>query len=252
MNICEDCVKGVLQQGTPEGKITNVNGVECYVAKPTGDYPKDKALLFLSDVFGIHLVNTQLLADGFARNGYLTYVPDVLNGDFIPESVLTPEGRAAFDADAWKARHGRESCRPPIDKVMAALKEGGVVHFGASGYCFGARYVFDLAFEKAIKVSIVSHPSMLECPADLEKYAANSEAPLLVNSCTVDPEFPHEAQAQADEILGGGKFAPGYKREYFEGCTHGFTVRGDMRDPKVKAGMEGSFTSTVHWLNKYL
>lgn len=31
-----------------------------------------------------------------------------------------------------------------------------------------ARYVFDLAFENIIKVSVVSHPSLLEKPADLE------------------------------------------------------------------------------------
>ena len=33
---------------------------------------------------------------------------------------------------------------------------------------------------------------------------------------------------KADEIFGDGKYAPGYYRTYWEGCTHGFTVRGDM------------------------
>lgn len=58
--------------------------------------------------------------------------------------------------------------------------------------------------------------------------------------------FPPEAQAKADEILGNGKF-PGYKREYFPGCTHGFAVRGDMTDPLVKAGKEGAFKATVEF-----
>jgi hypothetical protein len=74
---------------------------------------------------------------------------------------------------------------------------------------------------------------------------------LLINSCTTDGKFPHEAQEKADKILGDSKFAPGYKREYFEGCTHGFAVRGDMNDPKVKAGKEGSFKATVEWFFKY-
>lgn len=86
-------------------------------------------------------------------------------------------------------------------------------------------------------------------PKSLQKYASDPKAPLLINSCTVDEQFPHESQALADEIL--GKFAPGYKREYFEGCTHGFAVRGDMSDPKVKAGKEGSFKATVEWFQKY-
>ena len=59
-------------------------------------------------------------------------------------------------------------------------------------------------------------------------------------------------QEKADEVLGGGKFAPGYKREYFEGCAHGFTIRGDLSDPKVVAGREGAFKASVEWLIKYL
>ena len=84
-----------------------------------------------------------------------------------------------------------------------------------------------------------------------QKYLATSKVPLLLNTCTNDFSFPLEAQAKADEIFGDGKFAPGYKREYFEGCTHGFAVRGDLKDPKVKAGKEGAFRSTVEWLIKY-
>lgn len=29
-------------------------------------------------------------------------------------------------------------------------------------------------------------------------------------------------------MLGNGQYEPGYKRTYWEGCTHGFTVRGDL------------------------
>jgi hypothetical protein len=63
--------------------------------------------------------------------------------------------------------------------------------------------------------------------------------------------FPIEAQATTDKLMGDGKFAPGYKREYWEGCSHGFAVRGDMSKPEIKAGKEGAFKSTVEWfLNK--
>ena len=54
-----------------------------------------------------------------------------------------------------------------------------------------------------------------------------------------------------DELLGDGKYKPGYSRTYWEGCTHGFAVRGDMSDPKVKAGKEGAFKATAEFfLNK--
>jgi hypothetical protein len=79
-----------------------------------------------------------------------------------------------------------------------------------------------------------------------------SKAPILINSCTHDERFPLESQAIADQVLGDGKFAPGYKREYFEGCTHGFAVRGDLSDPKVKAGKEGAFNAAVTWFKSKL
>ncbi|KAF9498828.1 hypothetical protein BDN71DRAFT_1503546 [Pleurotus eryngii] len=60
--------------------------------------------------------------------------------------------------------------RPTIDKVITALTEQGVTHFTATGYCFGGRYCFDLAFENVVDVVAVSHPSLLKTPEDLEVY----------------------------------------------------------------------------------
>jgi len=135
---------------------------------------------------------------------------------------------------------------------FSVLKDEGVTKFGATGYCLGARIGFDLAFEGAVQVAVTAHPSLLKIPEDLEKYKSIAKAPLLINSCTIDTQFPLEAQAKADEILGGGKYEPGYERKYFEGCTHGFSVRGDLSDPKVKAGKEGAFSKSVSWFKKYL
>ena len=112
-------------------------------------------------------------------------------------------------------------------------------------FLFQGRYVFDLAFENIIKVGVASHPSLLKVPDDLEKYIATSKAPLLINSCTTDSQFPLEASAKADEVF--ANFAPGYKREYFEGLTHGFAVRGNMAEPKEKAAKEGAFKAAVEW-----
>jgi dienelactone hydrolase len=155
-----------------------------------------------------------------------------------------------FDIGKWFTTHGADQTRPIIDKVVAALKAEGVSSFAAVGYCFGGRYVFDLAFDNVTVASAVSHPSLLKSPDDLEKYVASSKAPLLINSCTVDQQFPLEAQAKADEVF--ANFGPGYKREFFEGCTHGFAVRGDLSDPKVKAGKEGAFKATVEWFLKHV
>jgi len=231
------------------GKIEKINGVETYVALPEGAYPKEKAILFLTDIFGMQLVNNKLLADGFAQNGFATYIPDYLNGDPITMEMLNSKD---FDRQVWGGKHGHEQTRPPLDAVIKELQNRGITTFGATAYCFGAPYLFELAIEKTVKVSVTAHPSRLKVPEDLEKYASTCEAPLLINSCEVDQAFPLESQAKADEIFGGGKFKPGYRREYFEGCQHGFAVKGDMSNPKVKAGKEGAFKASVEWFQKYL
>ncbi|KIK64394.1 hypothetical protein GYMLUDRAFT_39946 [Collybiopsis luxurians FD-317 M1] len=252
MSLCEDCIKGVRHEGEPEGKWETINGIKSYVGTPSGDYQKDRALLFLTDVFGTELVNAQLLVDDFANNGIKTVAPDLFDGDALPGDLFSSEEkRKSIDLPAWIGKHGAHVTRPIINKVIDGLKAQGVTKFAAIGYCFGGRYVFDLAFDNVTSASIGNHPSLLKSPDDLEKYFSTSRAPLLLNTCPVDEQFPQEAQAKADAIFGGGKFAHGYKREYFDGCVHGFAVRGDLSDPKVKAGKEGAFKSSVSWLYEY-
>ena len=92
-----------------------------------------------------------------------------------------------FDLLGWVSRHTQPITRPIVDKVVAALKEEGITKFGASGYCFGGnfsknsleehqcdnstypgRYTFDLAFDNIIKAAVITHPSLIEAPKDLE------------------------------------------------------------------------------------
>ncbi|KAF9054718.1 dienelactone hydrolase endo-1,3,1,4-beta-D-glucanase [Panaeolus papilionaceus] len=248
MSFCKDCVRGVTHEGTPVGTWEEIAGVKVYVGTPTVDYPSDKVLLYLPDIFGVELVNAQLLVDDFAANGFKTIAIDYFSGDPAPADGMHPG--STWDIMKWFPKHGSDVTRPIIDKVIKGLKEQGFTAFGATGYCFGARYVFDLAFENIIQASVVSHPSLLEVPADLEKYIATSKAPLLINSCEFDEYFPAESSEKTDIIF--TNFAPGYKREYFEGCSHGFAVRGDLSDPKVKAAKEGSFKATAEWFVKHL
>ncbi|KAG6843012.1 hypothetical protein H0H93_002551, partial [Arthromyces matolae] len=104
-------------------KWESVGGVNSYVATPTTEYPKDKVVLILTDVFGPQLINSQ------------TIVPDYLNGDAIPLDAFAPG--SGFELPKWLEKHGAAETRPPLDKVLAALKEEGVTHIAASGYCFG-------------------------------------------------------------------------------------------------------------------
>ncbi|TFY76690.1 hypothetical protein EWM64_g7325 [Hericium alpestre] len=245
MSSCKHCVQGVRH----EGKFETIGGIRTYVTLPTGDYPKDKAILYLSDIFGPELNNNLLLADDYARNGFQVYLPDLFGGDPVPADGLSPT--SGFDITEWLGRHGPETSQPKVEAVIGALKEEGVTRFGAIGLCYGARLVFELAFEQKIDVAIATHPSAVEVE-HLERYAAVAKAPLQLNTCETDLQFPAEKQAKADELFGDGKFKPGYNQTYFPGVVHGFAVRGDMSDPKVKAAKEGAFKASVEWFIRHL
>jgi len=247
MSFCKDCISGARHEGTPEGTYEEINGIKTYVATPKTEFPKDKAILYFTDVLGLELQNNRLLVDDFSRNGFKVYAPDLFEGDPVPEDALNPGG--TFDFASWFPKHTADHTGKRVRTVIAELKSKGITVFGATGYCYGARLVFDLAFDNTIHVAVVSHPSLLQ-PKDLDTYLEKSKAPLLVNSCETDTQFPKEFAETTDKAF--AKFEHGYKRTYWAGCTHGFAVRGDLKDPVVAAGKEGAFKATVEWFINYL
>ena len=48
------------------GKIEQIGGIECYIATPSGEYAKDKVVLFLADAFGLALVNNKVSSRSYS------------------------------------------------------------------------------------------------------------------------------------------------------------------------------------------
>ena len=107
----------------------------------------------------------QLLADDYASNGFKVIVLDIFH-DPAPANALDPG--VSFDFMDWFSRNGPDVTEPVTRKVLAAIKAQGVTKVGILGYCYGARVAFDLAFENDVDVVAVSHPSLLQVPADFE------------------------------------------------------------------------------------
>ncbi|KAM0756391.1 alpha/beta-hydrolase [Meredithblackwellia eburnea MCA 4105] len=249
---CDDCFKGSLHTGTPRGTFETIGGVRTYVVLPKGDYDKSVATTFWGDVFGLY-DNALLVCDAFADAGLATYAPDFFEGDPVPQEVMNKVKDFEFDSKAWNVKHNQPDIRKRIlDPFMSALRnELKITKLGAHGYCFGGRYVFDFCFENAIEAGQTSHPSRCDIP-DLHKLLETSKIPLLINACETDETWPKHKQEAAIEILGDGKYKPGFKQNYYPGCTHGFGTRADLDDPKQVFGKENSLEETVAWFKKYL
>lgn len=108
--------------------------VNVYFAQPVK--PTNKAIIIFSDVFGISQ-NVQLIADDFAKRGFLTVVPDVIHGDTMNYEDLI-SGKA--DLGEWLTRHGPETVEPIAEIVIKAIrKDFHVEKLAGIGYCFGAK-----------------------------------------------------------------------------------------------------------------
>lgn len=244
---CPGCIKGALHDGELTGKREVIAGVETYVSIPSGEYDPKIAVLFLGDIFGMY-TNAKLICDSFANNGFPTYFPDYLQGDPVPIAEMNA---GKFDMDSWRPRHGPAQVRASLDPIIKHLRDSGVTQIGATGYCFGGRYIAALAAENLIEAGAAAHPAAIVVPDDIEKILSLSKVPLLFNSCEFDHTWPKESQDKADELL-KDVYAPGWKQVYHPGCRHGFAVRADLSVPEQKAGKERAFEETVAWFRKYL
>ncbi|KAI6106507.1 dienelactone hydrolase family-domain-containing protein [Pisolithus thermaeus] len=243
--------------GSPRGKTEVFGGVPCYVGTPTVAYDQKKALILLTDIFGVTFSNNKLLVDNFASKGYWviiypvvirTIAPDYLHGDPAPPYAWN---NTKFNVVAWTENHTPEVTWPPIKQVIQALKDQGVTSFAVTGYCFGGLYAIELASEQLVDVLIVAHPSQTVVPTTYETLLQKGKAPFLFEMGNEDVELSVAQQEQIDVILGGGKYAPGYKRDCWPGCPHGFAVRGDMLNAEQFAGKSGSFINSIAWLELY-
>lgn len=136
--------------------------METYFAFPA-DKSTDKAILFVTDIFGHRFKNPQLLADQFAEQGYLTVIPDLFNGN--PAPVNMPDD---FDVMKWlkgPPSYVPSTIDPIIDAAIVELRsEYNVKKLGAVGYCFGGKYVVRhlRPAEQKIEVGFTAHPSFVE------------------------------------------------------------------------------------------
>lgn len=124
---------GRLIPGKTTGVMSTINGIQVYTATPSEPIPH-KALLIFPDIFGVHLRNTQLIADRLALDlNVATYLIDTFSGHCAPEPGKCDD----FDLAVWLKDHGPEKVLPIIETVIKHLTEKGNNRFAAVGYCFG-------------------------------------------------------------------------------------------------------------------
>src|SRR5271154_5256402 len=88
---CSDCVRGAIHTdgSEPKGTTKILHGKTCYVASPPPSSSATSTIIYITDSFGLNLINTKLLADRFAAETEFTVlVPDVIPGGGAPLALL--------------------------------------------------------------------------------------------------------------------------------------------------------------------
>lgn len=93
-------------------------------------------IIIVSDIFGIY-INSQLLADEFAANGYLALIPDILQGDALTHADMET---GKVDLKDWIKNHQPTHIDPIMESTIKyARQELGAKKIAGAGYCFGAK-----------------------------------------------------------------------------------------------------------------
>ncbi|KAK4244591.1 dienelactone hydrolase family-domain-containing protein [Corynascus novoguineensis] len=232
----------IAHTGEPVGREEMYNGVNLYISEPECKNPK-VAVLYLTDVFGIQLRENKLLADSFARAGFLVVAPDMFDGEPAPLDFNEP----GFNATEFTLKHGPNATDPILDKGVAYLKERmGVDKIAATGYCFGGRYAFRLLADgkEGVDAAFAAHPSLLE-DSEIEAITRPVSVAAAENDTTMSPDRRFQIETLLQETN------QPYQLTLYSGTNHGFGVRANVSDPQQKFGKESAFYQAVRWFDAW-
>ncbi|KAJ7167880.1 Alpha/Beta hydrolase protein [Mycena filopes] len=267
---CPDCFRGAVLDGEPTGVIADQGAY--FAAAPEGSTGTNKrAIVLLTDIFGLPLKNSKILADSFAeRLKCDVWVPDFFNGH-PPATVeqldkVLPQ-KAGQKLSVWDwvvlvftilpSLPGLIRNRPSVVdartiSLVKAIKETKKYEqIGTIGYCFGGGIALRVGASTDLFQSIVlAHPSP---PKDAQLRAI--KAPTAWACAEDDMGLTPARMAEIEALYAGRKDSADfveYEIETYKGTAHGFAARPNLAFPDVKEGFEGAFKQAVKWFEKTL
>lgn len=229
-----------------------------------------KAIILLTDVFGLPMPNPKIVADHFAEQlGMDVWVPDFFEGKppfdikdlepHMPDRAgvklsWTKIGVIGFKVvvSLPKMIANRPAVVDPrvhafINKIKA---EKGYERIGAVGYCFGGAMAGRLGSTGLVNTIVIAHPGNLK-PAQIRAIRVPTSWLLAEDDMGFKEKDVKTAQAIFKEQEGKPDQVD-YEFKTWPGTAHGFAVRPNLELPEVKAGYEGGLDQTVAWFKKTL
>lgn len=242
MSLAPECLdKGAVWEGETVGKEIKMAGMDVYISEPAG--PTTKAALFIADIHGWAPKNPRIIADEFAKKGYLSVLPDFFFGDPILPT-FTPQ-----DRERWQGAHGPSKVPEKlklIDDVLAALKaDYGITKVGVEGFCWGGFYAAELAVSGKVDVAVITHGSRVTT-----KQVQELTKPTSFLCAEIDNQIPEPLRKEFSEILAKKDFPCELKT--YPGVSHGFSVRGDKTNPDIAEKAADALLSAIAFMDAHI
>ncbi|KDQ62408.1 hypothetical protein JAAARDRAFT_30314 [Jaapia argillacea MUCL 33604] len=271
---CENCTKGYILPGEPEGQELQVAGLTAYFRPaPSTETSKSRAIILLTDVFGLPLKNCKIMADNFSKRlGCDVWVPDMFNAPGRPTlgvddlTGIMPDKAGSGGISFMNKLRLVGLMLPAIPKFYAnraSVVDARVTNFmkqiqeekkyekvGAVGYCFGASVGIRLGSKGLFNSVVLAHPG----GTSVEEIRAIT-IPASWACAEEDMSFGPALRKASEEVFAARKGKPDYVDYEFvdyAGTVHGFAARPNLEIPEVKESFERAFEQTVAWFDKTL
>ncbi|KAH8726210.1 dienelactone hydrolase [Phaeosphaeriaceae sp. PMI808] len=215
-----------------------------YISSPPGGgNASTKALLYVTDIFGVPLLQNKLLADSLAANDYLVVMPDLFKGD----AISVEQQEAGLNLTEWRERHPTAEIDSIINKTIDYMRSQlAVERIGGLGFCFGGKYVPRfLTASGGIDIGFIAHPSSLT-----EQEIGGIRKGISIAAGTLDGAFNATAKSRAETILSSNNVT--FQSNLYSAAPHGFAVRVNQSIPQQAYAKQASFVQAVTWFDAWL
>lgn len=271
---CPDCFTGVVMNDyKPTGTIETLHGRQTYIARPPGGEPKG-TIIIISDAFGMPFPNNKYLCDVYASHGFLTYLPDFMDGTpapawmvySLPNLLATKTWWDWFSKPYWLAqiiygfvpfmlRHHIGRSMPRVKTFFAAVRTAQpTLPIGAAGFCWGGQHTILLAGDGSLTSTsdettgqpysdacFTAHPSNVSVPRDIRAVSR----PLSIAAAGKDFVFTPAIAEQAEAILRQKPGFTAWEIRHYPDSGHGFAVRADPGNELAARDAEAAVEQAV-------
>lgn len=237
-------------------------GVKAYVVTPPeGVTANGYGIVSIPDIYQYNAGRTKGFMDQFALGGYSVVHLDVAGDNYYGADFI-------FDTfKDWVIQYPYPSVlKTKIhDVIIPYLKnECGATKIAAFGFCWGAHIVIQMASDPdltsgnpPLTAAAMFHPSLQVNgifgghPESLD-LAAKVTVPLLVTPAGNDPAYVGPDGALLTTLHESSTRAKESKSVVFADMQHGYTIRGDAKDPNVARDVKATIELALEFFNEKL